>query len=557
MADGEYRRGIICHISREDLISFCGSDIPFVEGIISVADGDSIFLEETGKRFALALRTDLQYLTPGRDFILNACACKETDIKNRQPDGNLKVFLLEDVLNNHEISAGGTVWVKKANPLPLDRILVGISTEERFLWAKKSLATFLHDCILTGPVTVRENNVYRLSNDQYERLAGNKEEQRSHLTILQCEPLPQGCITSGTSLVVAKLRESDNSVGFPSSGASTAVFSSDPSEIFLVSDFAYNLAGSLPQERLHDSSNACPVGRKCQLKVCVFDLDKRNDTDLTCDASSRLHVSLATLIELRLFNGSWVKVCTDHADIVCDSKAENSSSEEASSQCSHERNCSINECRVVQIVVTASKTEHNDFVTSDDISIPLTTDNEIEDGVAYITPLLYFNLFHKNTLTGDSATPSIYIHTLSDKTQIEADSSTISKSCKPPFATEAHISLVHSHYKAGDSFDLALASHFRVLRVLTVGDIFYVHHNWQKNSDARKEPSSGDDQGKRNLVVYFQVMRLVCENGEAKSCFVDMEHSSLYQVSAFLFFVQIHCTTHYRNQCSNLQLNIS
>lgn len=563
MADGEYRRGIICRISREDLISFCRSDIPFVEGIISVADGDSIFLEETGKRFALALRTDLQYLTPKGDFILNACACKETDIKNQQPDGNLKVFLLENVLNNHGMRVGETLWLKKANPVPLERILVGISSEERYRWAKESLASFLRDCITIGPITMRENDVFCLPNNQYKRTSDDKEEQWSQLTVLQCEPVVQGCITLETSFVVSKLIEPEISLVSKRSGTNSEVIPSDSSEIFLVSDFARNLPGSLPQDGSDDLNNGDSIVRTCKLKVSVLDLGVANDVDLTYDASSRLHVSLATLIDLRLFNGSWVKICTNHEDIVCNSKQENSSSEEASTRCSHERNFSISECHVVQIVVTASKTERKNFVTSDDIFIPVTIDNEIEDGVAYITPLLCFNLSHKNT--SDDSSPSIYIHSPSNKMQIvKGDSSTASKSDKPPFATEAHVSLVHSpHYKAGDSFDLALASHFKVPRVLTVGDIFYVHHNWLENSDARKESSSADDQGKRNLVVYFQVTRLVCENGEARSCFVDMDHSSLYQVSALLFFVhcQIHVHVHLQNSycnliCSSLQLHV-
>ncbi|XP_078349662.1 peroxisomal ATPase PEX6-like [Oculina patagonica] len=538
MADGEYRRGIICRISREDFTSFCGFDIPFVEGIISVADTDSIFLEKTGKRFALALKTDLQYSTPKRDFILNACACKETDIKRQQPDGNLKIFLLENVINNHEMRVGETVWVKKANPVPLERILVGISSVERYLWAKEFLASFLCDCISKGTITMRENDVFCLPNNQHERITDDKEEQFSQLIVLQCEPVVQGCIALETSLVVSKLSEPEISLVSESSGVNSVVVPSDSSEIFLVSDFARNFPGSLPESDGSDElTNGDSNVRTCKLKVSVFNSCEVNDADLNSDASSRLHVSLGTLIDLRLFNGSWVKICTNHANTVSDDKGQNGCSKVTSNEedpC--DSSCSISECHVVQVVAVASKTEHNDYVTSDDV-ILVSNSNDIEVGVAYISPLLYFNLFHKNP--SNDSSPSIYIHPLSNKTQIvEGDSSTASKNDKPPFATEAHVSLVHSpHYKAGDSFDLALASHFKVPRVLTVGDIFYVHHNWQENSDARKESSSGDDQGKRNLVVYFQVTRLVCENGEARSCFVDMDHTSLYQRGSVCSYV--------------------
>ena len=528
MADGEYQRGVICSISREDFISFCGTDLPFLEGIISVGYDDSIFVQETGRRFTLALRTDLQYLTSKKDLIINVCACKETDLTTRSPDENLKVFISENVLNNHEIRVGETVWVKKANPIPLQRIVIGISPEERFVLAKKFLAPCLRDNILAGPVILRGNDVFYLPEDQYEISTDSKGKQWLQFSVLQCEPVSQGCITSETSLVVCKLDELNISSTSENSGEKAGSDRADSSDIFLVSDFARNLPW---RER-------GSVGRSHQLKLKVFCWDIKSDADLTCDANSRVYVSLATLIDLHLFNGSWVKICTDRADAVGDNKREIHCSDvhEAPNQGLCDQSCNISKCHIVQIVAAASKTEHKDYTNSGigDSFILFINCSEIQHGVGYVTSVLHFNLFHKNTLY-DAASPSVYIHAISDKAQIEADTSTASKSGQPPFATEAHISLVHSpHYKAGDSFDHALETHFKVPRVLTVGDIFYVCHNWQENGDARKQPSSTDDQGKRNLVVYFQVTRLVCENDEVTSCLVDMEHSSLYQVSTQL-----------------------
>ena len=534
MADGEYQRGVICSISREDFISFCGSDLHFLEGVISLGYGDSIFTQETGKRFTLALRTDLQSLTSKKDLILNACACNETDLNIHSPDENLKIFILENVLNNHEIRAGETVWVKKVNPVPLERIVLGISSEERFLWAKKFLAPCLRDSILAGPVILRENDTFYLPEDRCEISTDTKRKRWFQFTVLQCEPVLQGSITSETSLVVSKLDELDISSASKNSWAKEGIIQADSSDIFLISDFARNLS----QERPRDLPEGGLVGRSHQLTVKVFNWDIKNDADSTCDANSRLYVSLATLIDLRLFNGSWVKICTDHPDAVGDNKQGKHCSDvhEAPNQSPWDKSCRTGKCHMVQVVAATSKTEHKDYMNSGigDSFIPLINCREILRGVGYITSVLHFNLFHKSTLY-DATSPSIYIHAISDKAQTEADTSTASKSGKPPFATEAHISLVHSpHYKVGDSFDHALKTHFRVPRVLTVGDIFYVHHNWQENGDAKAQPRAGDDQGRRNLSVYFQVTRLVCETDEVTSCLVDLEHSSLYQVSTLL-----------------------
>ena len=550
MADGEYLRGVICSISREDFTSLCGSDLAFLEGVISLGYGNSIFAQETGKRFALALRTDLQYFTPKKDLILNVCACKEADLNVGSPDGNVKVFILEDVLNRHEICVGETVWVRKANPVPLERIVIGISSEESFLWAKKLLAPFLCDSILTGPVTLRESDVFYLPEDEHEISTDSKGKQWFHFSVLQCEPVLQGSVTTETSLVVSKLDELDISSATANIGTKTGKCQADSSDIFLVSDFARNLPWSLSQERSHDSSEGGPVERSNHLKVKIFDWEIKNDADLTCDASSRLYVSLATLIDLRLFNGTWLKICADHADALSDNKEEKHCSDEheAPHHDPCDKSCNNSKCHIVQVVVAASKTENKDYMNSGigDTVIPFINCSEIEHGVGYITSVLHFNLFHKST-SYNATSPSVSINTISDKAPIEADSTTTSKNGKPPFATEAHISLVHSpHYKAGDSFDHALASHFKVPKVLTVGDVFCVHHNWQENGDAQKQPSSADDQGKRNLLVYFQVLRLVCETDEVKSCLVDMEHSSLYQVctqlSLFSTYLQVQST---------------
>ena len=538
MADREYQRAVICSISREDFISFCGSDLAFLDGVISLRYDDSIFVQETGKRFALALRTDLQYFMSKKELILNVCACKEADLNIGSPDENLKIFILENVLNSHEICVGETIWVRKANPVPLERIVIGISSEERFLWANKFLAPCLCDSILKGPLILRENDVFYLPEDQHEISTDSEGKQWFHFSVLQCEPVLQGSITSETCLVASKLDELDISSASANTGAKTGRDQADSSDLFLVSDFARNLPWSLSQERSHGLCEGGSVERSSQLKVKVVDWDVKNDADLTCDANSRLYVSLATLIDLRLFNGTWVKICTDHAEALSDNKQEKHCSDvhEVSNHDPYEESCNISKCRIVQVVAAASKTEHKDYMTSgiDDTFIPFINCNEIQHGVGYITSVLHHNLFHKST-SYNATSPSVSIHRISDKAQIQADSSTASKNNKPPFATEAHISLVHSpHYKVGDSFDHALASHFKVPRVLTVGDVFCVHHNWQENGDAQKQSSSADDQGKRNLSVYFQVTRLVYETDEVKSCLVDMEHSSLYQVSTQL-----------------------
>ena len=536
MADGAYHQGVICGISSEDFTTFYSSDLPFTEGIVYVPDINFIPVEERGKRFALALRTALNHGTPSRDLVLNVRSCKESDEKIEQSGEKLKVFLSENLLNKHELHVGEAVWVKRMEPFPLERVVLGIFSGEKYLWAQNSLPNFLLDSLSSGPVTVRENDNFYITKDQEKNSAFNKENEWSEMLILQCEPVSQGCITSETSLVISKLAKPEISLVPEISETKSLVLPSDSLENFLISAFTYNLPGG----GSHDPSDDSTSGKIHQLRVNTLECDKRNDKDLTWDASSRVYVSLATLIDLHLFNGSWVKICANHpnANFNCKPKKdcmEMSSSSQGKDLDESSCTCTISEYHIVQLLTTAAKNEHNEFFSSENIAhvCPLKDINEVENGVVYITPLLFFNLFSKTSLTDDPA-PAICIFPICDTMQNQtgqAEPSTASKSGKPLFATEAHIALVHSpHYKAADSFDSALASHFKVPRVLTVGDVFVVYHDWQGNSDA-KVSSLADDQGQRNLVVYFKVTRLICEHSEVRSCLVDVEHSSLYQVS--------------------------
>ena len=509
------------------------SDLRFIEGIISVADSNFKFVEETGKRFALAMRTALKNLKPNRELVLNARACKESDENIQQSSGNLKIFLTEYLLKSHELHVGETVWVKKLNPFPLERVLVGFYSKEKYLWAQESLATFLLDSLTSGPVTVRENSTLYFPNDQEQRPTEKKGEECSQMLILQCDPMLQGCITSETSLVITKLEETEIPFVSKINKTKSVAVSSDSLENFLVSDFTHDLAQGLSRDLSGESTSQ---GRAHQLRVRVLNYNKTNN-DLSYDASSRVYVSVATLINLHLFHGCWVKICRNSPHLCADGKQEDEVVESASSsQGKHvdESSSTTTECHFVQLLAAASKSDNNDYLCGEDTTCiyPLADGDEIEDGVIYIAPLLYFNLFSKFN-SQEEPPHAVYISPNCDTTTlVNAESSTASKTGKPPFATEAHISLVHSpYYKAGDSFDGALASYFKAPRILTVGDVFFVHHDWQRNSDARKVSGVADDQGQRDVVVYFKVTQLVCESGKAKSCFVDVEHTSLYQVS--------------------------
>ena len=517
MADEAYRRGTICKLSRQDCNTLRSYNLPFTEGIISSSNSDSTFVNFPGERFAVAVKTSLEGSDQQGDLILNV---RSSDKEVQQSGGNLKVLLSENVLKSRGLYVGKTVWVKKVNPIPLQRVVVGISSEETYLWAHVSLASFLLKSLSSGPITVRENDLLYLQNDH---VTGDKEEG-SEVLILQNEPVLQGCITSETCLVITKLEKTEIQ---PASKISETESLSDSLETFLVSDFTRNL---ITQGQLcdHDQPNEKTSQEKTHhFRVSVFNSDKMNYLDLCQGVSSRVYVSVETLIDLCLFNGSWVKIYRDLTDLHVHDKQEEQDSE--SMTISQQKYCDERfyakiKYHLVQLVAVDDKSTTN-------ISSLINSD-EVEDGVLYIAPLLCFNLFGKITPNVNDH-PPVYISPNFNETALpNGESNTESTSGKPPFAIEAHIALIHSpYYKVGESFDGALMSYFKVPRILTVGDVFFVYHDWQRNTDAQKMASTSDDQWQRDLVVYFKVTRLVCGSSEANSCFVDVEHTSLYQVS--------------------------
>ena len=515
-----YRRGTICKLSRQDCNTLRSSNLPFTEGIISSSNSDSTFVNSPGERFAVAVKTSLEGSDPQGDLILNV---RSSDKEVQQSGGNLKVLLSENVLKSRDLYVGKTVWVKKVNPIPLQRVVVGISSEETYLWAQSSLASSLLKSLPSGPITVRENDILCFHNDQ---VTGDKEEG-SEVLILQNEPVSQGCVTSETCLVITKLEKTEIQPASKISETESLVLLSDSLETFLVSDFTRNL---ITQGQLcdHDQPNEKTSQEKTHhFRVSVFNSDKMNYLDLSQGVSSRVYVSVETLIDLCLFNGSWVKIYRDSTDLHVHDKQEEQDSE--SMTISQQKYCDERFYAKIKYHLVQLVAVDDESITN--ISSLINSD-EVKDGVLYIAPLLCFNLFGKITPNVNDH-PSVYISPNFNATTLADErSNTESTSRKPPFATEAHIALIQSpYYKVGESFDGALMSYFKVPRILTVGDVFFVSHDWQRNTDAQKMASTSDDQWQRDLVVYFKVTRLVCGSSEANSCFVDVEHTSLYQVS--------------------------
>lgn len=521
MADGQYLKGDLHSASFHDLAKLHGSDLLFTEGIISACDEIFVSGGGTDKRFPVALRSASKFMVPKRDLLLNVHSRKESDENGQGNCGKLKIFLLDRVLHKYELRDGEMVWVKQVKPFPLERVVIAILSEEKYLWSRKFLATFLRKSLSSGPVIIRENDVFYLPDDQ-EKSVMRSQKGELLVKVLQCEPVQQGSVTQHTSVVITKSSMPEE---WALENKATSVDVSDEFlDNFLLSHFTLHHGETFSNEACVDSLTVTAH------KLLVHSLDSRmeNEGNYSCN---RIFVSLSTLVNLKLFNGSWVKIDMN--------KPQGHANYQLKKDCPRQEgpcldgSLAMSNHRVVQLIAVNSinTLEKNHFAGHHMEFISLANGNEIEDGVGYISPLLSFNLFGKVNIPVETG-HTIYICPIYDAPHTGKDPShdTMSKTWQPAFATEVHIALVQSpHYKAGDSFDGALAEYFKVTSLLTVGDIFFVTWNWQRNVDTMNSHSTSDERC-RNVVVYFQVTKLVCAQNDVKSCFVDVEHSSLYQV---------------------------
>ena len=562
----------IYSVSDDDFTALGGYNFHFAECIVSELQGASLFGEEFGRRFVLSMRATPHLCNRVKDLVVNACFCKESDAKKqRSNDGEQKIFALETFLQSHGLQSGQMLWVRKVSPMQLQTVLVGISSDEGFLWAQNSLASFLLDALRYGPIAARGNETVFLNCYECGDIVGKTD--FSELHILQCQPVLQGSITAQTSIIISKIMKSNSSrnLGADESNSIPRVMQS--LDNYYISDFTRNLPRVRERmQQIYDLGHE----KVFQLTAYALDWKAMKGLGVTCDDNSRLFVHVTTLIDYCLFHGSWVKISASQTSVETIDIAQAShhkggfgerpvvefverqedSQEQIKMDGTGNENCKqgasgegcIEENTVCHIVqVFAADAGNNSNQTSSDLDVKNSEsiinatclgETQIENGVIYMTPLLFFNIFGRNSFCG--ATPkAVHVSPICKKTDTRnicsgfhcnADSTaTKSRNERPPFAKEAHIGLVNSpFYKIGDSFDGALAVHFKVPKLLTVGDIFHIQHSWLDDNDNRRS----EEQLLRDVPVYFQVTNLSCQDDKAKTCFVDTEHTSLYQVNA-------------------------
>lgn len=537
----------------------------FTDAVIPSESVEQIWGQEVSNhRFVLACKSTNSLTFSKTSLMLNVCGfprlaedtkgiCNKLDplVSTKDTENDILMFVAENLRQTLEgfklsrrsaINPKLTVFVRKFTPFPLSKIVFEAESEESYQWASKQLKKFVAENTSKSYGVLRERELLSacVCSDGKPAL----------LHIVHSEPFVQGIITPETCVIITKMfRDCEAEIINHNDVEETAhVLEIPAAESLLISDFTNNLAElSIDHQGsnfLMDSVidlNAHYSPKCLELGVC---LQMQPETHQQCKG----FVSLETLSALKLFHGTWIKVCVQQAasskqfsegglhciiDSVDEEKLKSFGSDMKMQD--QQNGYSKVETEEKQFHVVQLFCIENTTLNSSSFCefSPMTCHSgKLNNHILYVSPLLYYNLTGCCYQDTNQETVDTFVQPMSEDSH--NDQETLSHSLsqtsvyEPPFVNEAHISLIASPDVTGsDLFNTHLMDYFSIPRLLTVGDVFFVKHDWQISAD---DNNVAEEPKPRKMLVYFKVTKLVYKKSERAFGFVDTEHSTLYQV---------------------------
>lgn len=456
----------------------------------------------------------------------------------------LHLIVWEEDVTLHGLRSGQTVDIEML-PVKLSQVILTARYDKNGLQDPAFLLHNAEHLLFDTVMTVGKKKVLELQHE------GRVVEVE--LEVKHCEPVTRGTTDASTKWFILDASYDSSLESIDKSYQSNVpVDIKDNPLPLLIADFVSPLR-DLWDENLQDKTK--------QLKIEVnywndlhlsFIHSRKNQWKFDENDTHCIYVSMETLMELQVHNGSWIKVwlhkdCSKNNTTIRDViKTETIQTKEGeASNCSTTKcdqtsteQAGISElCHYVQLLAI------NPIEKALDIYIPNTQQIQVLNMEEYmmktrkmvhVSPVLMFNLL-QSTPNNDSS-----------ELFLNLDTDTI-KFVKPDFlnttavsfAQDAHLSLVNTPLtNPGDAFDESLKRHFSKPRLLTVGDVVCIDFDCKKdsvNSMVAEECS--------NLkVIYFKVKRLVVLGKDEASGLVDTDHTTVYQVSKSLHYNRTTCT---------------
>lgn len=413
------------------------------------------------------------------------------------------------------------ILLREVTAIPIKKATIGALSVESFEWAREHLKEFLIDSVNNHLVLVKQSgNLGEMivQSDLHEML--------SMLIVLECVPVMQGLVTAATMVVVSDIHRDDLGKWQMKQLKLMRGSGKTPHLPLL------KMPGTKPALLRYTAIDLDePDGGIChskgdvldKLQVSLLDFPFHCKSlpviDQEADVDNQVWITKATMKEMQLNIGSWVRVfitlqkqglphfedCIFQGGSSGIVPSNNNTQQPMSSKIKLAQVFPIEECRTAE----CTWQQHNTVTAPDNYE-------EFRSGTAYISPTLFFNLLHSPLDDIDSV--MLYV----ERAEL--------RESPPCFAKEITISVITSPLtKITNMYDVILAQHFTTPRLVSTGDVLCVYCDWKK-LDAPNTQAVLDEGLPRSHVLYFKVNKLVGEDENSLSYFVDARHSKLYQV---------------------------
>ena len=618
MADVRRCKAVLLPVARKKFAELCPAAVPFAEAVILGTSRKLDVIGNDDDSFILGCETSASFLhrstlpNSQQHLLLNACTSSAgTAVIDDLVDAygsrdwytnkdRLVTAISDDALLRPFLENVDCFWVKKSRGLPLQKVVLGVTSDKIFAWTEKHLSPVLFRCSGNCPILLRKGSAFPLPTR--ENVDSDLFTACKSLFVLHCEPIQQGIITSETEIILSKMNEETFCMTEQAfdRGEEPSAKQSEPLATFLVSEFTTPLREFSHSESHADFKRASVFTVEVTM-IPHLDAVPEMFNGVPADGCNRIYVTVETLMSMSLLNGSWVNVwrqdvqrkengrqtrtpgfcgrdivgqhprrnvegdlqgsglgnetndaaaeneCSvteEHSDQFGVRTGEGTLSETSSGECCNtdpEQNTATKGPTVHTVQLVAVDEKYSGLLRSQTKPDPSNQTGETQFQTkhqALTSPSLLFNLCGRESFCTAAPKHSLLLAPVEPRlkevwirtgTEDHPPKTSSNQAGNPPFATEAHVAQISSPAsKSSEIFDLALTRHFQTSRLLTVGDVFSVNWDWRDENSGIPE-----GQKERNGPIYFQVTRLVHEGSHLKSAFIDVKHSSLYQVGTF------------------------
>ena len=390
------------------------------------------------------------------------------------------------------------VLLRNITPIPLQQITIGALHIDAFEWAKENLADYLINIIDKRLIVIKQNGnlgeVF-VHSELYDML--------SMLIVLDTAPVMQGVVTEETSLVISDIHRDDLGKWQLKRLKSIQGGGKVPHLPLLKMPRAKTSCLSIPEPLNLDEPDAGSfqghspevlTTLRVSLLETMFSNKHVNLVESVADVDNQIWLTQATMLEMNLNCGSWVR-CRIH-------------------ECPKDK--SKKKGQRIRLAQVFPIEEHplSECVWKNPHTIK-DEEDLFHNRIAYVSPIFMFNLLQ---------------HPFEDVRSIVLFVERAELRESPPcFANELNVSVVSSPItKIMNMYDIILARHFTIPRLVSPGDVLSVYCDW-KNLEAPNTQVALDEGLPRNHILYVRVNK-VSGSDESLSYFVHVLHSKLYQV---------------------------